>query len=369
MKKGIVHEAVNDVKELSELAVDAAMGKIVESVTPAVRALIEKSIRGGNVNEDLDRLRRAADGYGETEFEEGTDKGEKKMEKELDMEALMGMFPGLSEIEMDGEEMPEAHKEPDGDETPLKAADGEGEEEPELESAIPTLGEAEEEKEGDMDEEIEISEAELRKVYEASLKQQSVAEAMVSKGFKDMTPSGEIDEVDPGAGIADVKSGESQWDEKGSLPPARKDWTVKEVRQLIRQGLAENKKLREMNSKLLEMLKTTTAKLNETNLFNAKVLHVNKLFSAGKLTKEQKKAVVESIDAAVSVNEVKKIALTLEKSFKSAGLVNESVRKPKASSQGARTSGGANQKVLRESADKSANPNYSRWAQLAGLCK
>lgn len=374
-EKRIVHEAVEDAKQLKELAVDAAMGKIIEGLTPSVRKLVEKQLRGKN--EDIDRLNRARDGRGETEFEEAVDKGDEKMgdDKELDLEALVGMFPGLSETEDE-----EGLSEPDSD--PCASAGGK-KKGPELEDesfgGIPQLGEAEDEegeemseaaKEDDekVDEEIEISEADLKKVYEQALKAQQVAEVMVSKGFKDMTPAAEHPDRDANAGIVDVKKGESMWDQKGSLPPDRKDYSVKEIKQLVRQGMAENKALREQNGKLIEALKLTVKKLSETNLFNAKVLHVNKLFSAGKLTKEQKRTVVESLDRASTVSEVKKIALSLESSFKSSGVVSEG-RKPSARAQGARTTGGSTQKVLSESADNGVSDQYSRWTALAGICK
>lgn len=372
-KKSIVHEAVQDAKQLKELAVDAAMEKLVEKLTPSVRTLVEKQLRTGK-SEDVDRLRRAADGYGETEFEESIDKGDKQMDdKELDLEALVGMFPGLSEVE--SEELPELSGEPDGDEGP-SADDDEQETD---EASIPQLGEGEEEEEEEgeemseaakdeeeVDEEVEISEADLKRVYEEARKAQKIAEVMVTKGFKDMSASGELDEVDPAAGIADVKKGDTHHNEKGALPPDRKDWTVKEVKTLIRKGMLENQSLKTENAKLKEMLKLTVSKLTETNLFNAKVLHVNKLFTGGKLTKEQKKSVVNSIDTARTVDEVKKISLALESTFRATGVMSEA-RKPRASTQGARTSGGANQQVLRESVNNRENSNYSRWQTLAGI--
>lgn len=296
--------------------------------------------------------------------------------KELDLEALVGMFPGLSEVE--SEELPELSGEPDGDEGP--SAEGEeGEEEETDEASIPQLGEGEEEGEEDemseaakdeeeVDEEVEISEADLKRVYEQARKAQKIAEVMVTKGFKDMSASGELDEVDPAAGIADVKKGDTHHNEKGALPPDRKDWTVKEVKNLIRKGMQENQSLKAENKTLKEALKSAVRSLTETNLFNAKVLHVNKLFTGGKLTKEQKKSVVNSIDTAKSVDEVKRISLALESTFRASGVMSE-VRKPRASSQGARTSGGANQEVLRESVSNRENPSYSRWQTLAGIVK
>jgi transposase-like protein len=90
--------------------------------------------------------------------------------------------------------------------------------------------------------------------------------------------------------------------------------------------------------------------------------------TAHKLTKEQKKAVIESIDKGSTVSEVKRIFGILESSFKAAGAVTESAaRRPRADAQKRRTSGAPDAKVLRESADKAEGNGYGRWQQLAGL--
>jgi len=104
------------------------------------------------------------------------------------------------------------------------------------------------------------------------------------------------------------------------------------------------------------------------NLLNSKILHVNKFMTAHRLTKEQKKSVIESIDKGSSVNEVRRIFSILESSFRAAGAVTESAaRRPHGDSQKRRTSGAPDAKVLRESADKAEGSGIARWKQLAGL--
>lgn len=347
-KKSLTEEAIDDARELNRLAVDAAVSKIVENILPSVKRLVDSKLSSGNIKEDTDRLRRAADGYGETPFEEAAaEKGDKAMDKELDLESI---FPGLTEAD---------------DEFASKdAAD---------EAAIPTLGEEaetekEEEKE-DMDEEIEISEAELNKVYKEALaaaaNAKNVAEATVTKGFKDMDEPKELSDVDPAAGIADVKKGETPWEEV--TPPAKQKYTMENLKKIVEAGLAENHALRANEKKLREALKFTLGKLNETNLFNAKVLHVNRMLQRYRLTNEQKKMVVESVDSGTSIEEIKKISSVLESTFKSiSGVVSESRKK---TSVKAGKSGGPTQKVLSESRDNSASSQGSRWLELAGLGK
>lgn len=127
-----------------------------------------------------------------------------------------------------------------------------------------------------------------------------------------------------------------------------------------------------LRSKLVEAYKAVRSlvgKLEEVNLFNAKVLHVNRLLNKHRLTNEQKKLAIESLDRAGSLSEVKSIYEAFDGTFTLAAksLSESNTRKPTASAQKARTSGAPNQQVLRESVDRGQNQANSRWAKLAGL--
>lgn len=384
MKEGrqLVKEAVQDAKSLKQAALDSAKNEIIGALAPGLKALLEKTVR-----ESVDRYSGSESDYTsekERKYEEGKDKGEPHMDDkqdkmkagELDMESLAAFFPQLAEIgaEMDGEEpaMGDEHGE-------------HGEEKPEEEGlgalGIPTLGEEEgyeddgsaemhkegkdkDDEEGDMDENVEISEAELRKVYEQALQ----TEVTVKKNFSDFTASGELDQVSKETGIADKKNGESFWEK--DTPPDAEDWIPENVQKLVRQGMAENKQLRKQRNEAYKAVKSLIGKLQEVNLFNAKVLHVNRLLNKhGKLSVEQKKIAIESLDKAKSISEVKTIFEAIDGTFAltAKSLSESNTRKPTASAQKARTSGAPNQQVLRESVDRGSNQGNSRWAKLAGL--
>lgn len=339
----IVKRAVQEAKDISRLSVDAAKNELIEQLSPEIQRIVERQLRSGVLKEDADRLRRAADGYGD-DFEEGKDMG-----KNDKMESISSMFPGVNEVAED--DMDEAK-------TDGNSGDDEG------------YDDVNEETE-EVDEELEISNEELESIYREALQ----LEVSVEKGFKDMARPHEFGagvkgeyQSDPG-NLTDMKSGEAQWD--NVLPPDKKDFTVKEqVRKLVKQGLEENRKLSNENKKLMKIVKQLHGKLKETNLLNAKILHVNKFMSANKLTNEQKRSVIESIDKGSTVSEVKNIYSVIEKSFKAAGVVSESRNKPRADNQKERRQGGADPKVLRESADRSGTgAATSRWQQLAGLSK
>lgn len=341
MGDSIARKAVKEAKEVSRLAVDAAKAEIIESLSPAIKSIIDSRLRTGGMNEDIDRLRRAADGHAETEFEEGRDMDRDDKDKK---ESISALFPSISEADDAG--LDEGAEDPDqGGEVAEASMDGEA----------------------SVDEEIELSEQELEGMYESLLK----LEVDVSKGFKDMAQPHDFGagakaayQSDP-ANLADMKSGEHEWD--AEEPPAKKDWIPEgKVRTMIRQGLAENKALASKNAKLTEMVKQMHRRLSEMNLFNSKIMHVNRFLTRNRLTTEQKRSVIESIDRGQSIAEVRNIYAALESSFKTIGAVTESRRQPKGDVQRRRTSAAPDSKVLRESAD---NGETARWKQLAGLLK
>lgn len=358
--KDLAKEAVKDVKSMVDLAVEAAKTEIVEQMTPGLKRLIENQLRSGSKkNEDTDRVRRIKDGYpGESKnekFEEG--KMDDK-DKDLEKESLASFFAPISEEEEVSEETePVAEGEGYGERD-----DDDEEEEEKKESHMEGV-------EDSVDEDVEISEEALRQVYEAALQ----TEVQVKKGFSDFTKGGDFgkDKPDAGGGIVDIKSGEQQWSEADV--PAKQDWTVKEM---IQRGLAENRALRARCTKLegycrrlYESANVGAKKLQEVNLFNAKLLHVTRFLNThGRMTNEQKNLVIERIERARSVNEVKMVYETIVESFKVAQGLNESTsKKPVANAQRPRTSGAPKHEVLSESVDRSQSSAWSRIQQLAGL--
>lgn len=348
----IAKDAVNQSKAVARLAVDAAKNELIEQLTPTIQAIIDGQLRRGALGEDVDRLRRAADGAGETEFEEGKD-----MKNKDRNESVAALFPGVNEV---AEDVAEGDDYGAADEAVDEGGD--------------VAAEGKDADDDSVDETLELSEAELAAVYQEALQ----LEVDVKKGFSDMAKPHEFGAgakgqyQSDGANLADYKNGEAEWD--NIEPPAKKKWTVEQLRPLIKRGMAENRALASQNSKLTEMVKGLTAKLSEMNLLNSKILHVNKFMTQhGRLTAEQKRSVIESIDRGLTVKEVKNIYTVLRNSFRAAGAISESAaRRPRADAQKARSTGATTPRsqVLRESAGNggsSNDANFSRWKQLAGL--
>ena len=353
MKEGreLVKEALQDAKSLKEAAVEQAKNQLVESLAPAVRKLLDENLKTA-----LNERSRTGGSEWEKSPEGGTRQQKKdygKVEEDLALEdALQEFFPadGVKESKKMAK-------------SSAKSSKNEA-----VSSGKSSKNEAMSSKSSGVCEEIEISEAELRKVYEAALQ----TEVQVKKGFGDIVGGGELADAHKEHGIEDNMK-QKEWD-KEKVPHAQK-WIPesKELQVIIQKGLAENKALRENLRKAVAMVETLGKKLHEVNLFNAKVLHVNKILNSGaRLTTEQKTFVMESIDKARSISEVKMVFETIVGSIRTTAAINENrnTRPPKANAAGARTTGTPNQRVLSESVDRANNQDkFSRLQQLAGLVK
>ena len=118
----------------------------------------------------------------------------------------------------------------------------------------------------------------------------------------------------------------------------------------------------EVKKELNEAIKTIKAlknELNEINLFNAKLMFVNKIFKARNLSESQKTKVVSAFDRATSVKEVENTFKTLSESISAA---------PKKSSL--KESVGFASKAMGNAPARpivEADAFVSRWQQLAGI--
>lgn len=104
--------------------------------------------------------------------------------------------------------------------------------------------------------------------------------------------------------------------------------------------------------------------LAEVNLLNSKLIHVNKLLQREGLTKNQKITVIDRLDEAMSLREVKLIYESLTKAFEDGdqGSIRENVsRRPKAAGSSSRTTTSSERPVISEGIET------ARWLELAGL--
>lgn len=130
------------------------------------------------------------------------------------------------------------------------------------------------------------------------------------------------------------------------------------IRELRRMNRAQSEKL----NKYRGAVNSLREQLEELNLFNAKLLYVNKLLQNKTLNESQKKSVIKALDEAQSLQEAKSLYSSLTETL----------------SQGARSKSsltesrilGSSSKAMTSSqtvSSSSTNTELSRWQRLAGL--
>jgi hypothetical protein len=127
----------------------------------------------------------------------------------------------------------------------------------------------------------------------------------------------------------------------------------------------EVRKNRGLQSQLNEYrngLETLREQLSELNLFNAKLLYVNKLIQDKEVTSSQRRAVVEALDGAKNLREAKLLYKSLSESLNrgNSASLNESARRLSPGQSSRPTTSGSSTR-LNESRE------LDRWATLAGL--
>lgn len=138
-------------------------------------------------------------------------------------------------------------------------------------------------------------------------------------------------------------------------PPATLKKLNESIRELRRLNRAQSEKLNKYRS----AVQTLREQLEDLNLFNAKLLYVNKLLQNKNLNESQKKSVIKALDEAKSLSETKALYSSLTESLSVVGKtsLNESTRF--GSSSRATTSA--------SSVDTKTVGETDRWAKLAGL--
>ena len=128
----------------------------------------------------------------------------------------------------------------------------------------------------------------------------------------------------------------------------------KKLRQLSRINRTQNEKLNKYRS----AVKTLREQLEDLNLFNAKLLYVNKLLQNKTLVESEKKSIIKALDEAKSLTEAKSLYKSLTETFTRGkrGTLSES-----------RSLGSSSRTTTSSSAGRQSAHELDRWQTLAGL--
>ena len=135
---------------------------------------------------------------------------------------------------------------------------------------------------------------------------------------------------------------------------------LSEMRRALRNQRRQNSSLENKLGKYRSAVNTLREQLEELNLFNAKLLYVNKLLQNKQITESQKRSIVKALDEAQNLQEAKVLYKSLTESFsegRKKSTLNESIR------------AGGSSRTTRSASGNRAVTEIDRWAKLAGLKK
>lgn len=123
----------------------------------------------------------------------------------------------------------------------------------------------------------------------------------------------------------------------------------------------DNRVLETQLNEYRSAVETLREQMTDMNLFNAKLLYVNKMLQSKELTPKQQKVVIEAIDGAGTLREVKMLYKSLTESLMggNGASLNESATRFNA--------GGSSRATSSSSTRITESTEVDRWATLAGL--
>ena len=297
--RDIVSEAVEQAEAMKAAAYENAKNVLVEAMSTNLQAAVAEAIDEKLDTEDVEISEEVV---AEETVEEGahdTDEMEDKDE--------MGHMPEMEDEDDDDEDDEEVNIDIDID------ADGDDDDEEELDEV-------------DLDEVIEIVEDE-----------DDMDEGMhgdKEEGAHDADEGEDMDEVD--------MEDDEDMDEIG-------------MKKKYESAVAEAEELRTENRRYAKALKVLRTRIEEVNLFNARLAAATDVMNQVTLTKEQKERVVEHFDSCDTLDEVTRMAGVLKEAHETNAPSKNRAARPNV------------QSVISENNKTEAPSGFDRLAQLAGL--
>ena len=305
MARDIVSEAVKQAEAMKSAAYENAKSVLVEAMSTNLKAAVTEAI-----DEKIDDAEVVAteDVVDEASIEEGDDYGGNKGDESKSRRDF--------EEDEDEEEIADDAYDVDDD-----AGDEEGEEdldEMDIEEVIEII---EDDEDDDEDEEIDID------------------------VDVDSDEDDDDDDVDEAAYEEDEEYGGNKGDESRS----KRDYES---------AIRENKSLKKENARYAKALTFLKKRIDEVNLFNARLAAASDVMKKVSLTKAEKETVVEHFDSCKSVNEIKRTFQVLTEAYKANDKTSKKVRVDRPNVQS----------VISEETQKTeSDSQFDRMAQLAGL--
>jgi hypothetical protein len=330
-------EELNEVEELEEEQVEEAKEGIEEE-----KDAVEE-VKHDDMKEE----------YSENGMEENYDINEAELEE------ILAQLEELTATEADQPEM-EEKKEAEMEEAEQLAENIEEEELKEEEE--------EEEKEEEEAEEVVDDETKVIDITLGDLKQvlQSVMAGQADMGMASDEADSDSEaeaEVTLEEILAELEEENESVADVMSSPGSSPEGNIPEMEEAKKKEKEDEKGKDKMEEELEEAkstIETLRQDLQEVNLLNAKYLYMNKLFKSKSLSESQKVKVINALDRATTVNEVKNTYETLKESF------NETKKAQLKESIGFASQAAG---VAPKATIVDADPFINRWQTLAGIKK
>lgn len=354
----LYQDAILDAKALRASAMANAKAALEEAFEPKIQEMLRLKL-----SEELDEVEDLEEEKAEVEenIEEMNDAMVKpEMEENLDineaeLEEILAQLEELSNVDEAGYDKPEMGEAKHGEMKDESLNEAEEEEEEETE-------EEEEDEEGEVEGGEEVGDE--TKIIDITLGDLKQVLQSVMAGSQDMgmdTPSDEADADSEAEAEISLDEILAELEAEGTDDVQSTGYEAGD--QIPESGLEEKKKHDAEKDKVeeeLEEAKSTIEKmrqdLQEVNLLNAKYLYMNKLFKSKTLTESQKVKVINALDRASSVTEVKNTYETLKESFESKKQLKESI------GFASQAAGMAPKQPIIEQ-----DSTMSRWQKLAGI--
>ena len=310
MARDIVSEAVQQAEAMKEAAYENAKSVLVEAMSTNLKAAVTEAIDEQIEDADVEAVAETEDAMDEASIDErqkyGGNKGDESKSRR-DFEEGEDVTEDEYTEDEDEEEIADDAYDVDDD-----AGDEEGEEdleEMDIEEVIEII-EDEEDDDEDIDVDIDVD--------------------------KD-------DEEDDDDMDEDQKYGGNKGDESRS----KRDFEA---------AIAENKSLKKQNARYEKALTFLKKRIDEVNLFNARLAAASDVMKAVTLTKEEKEQVVDHFDSCKNVNEVKRTFNVVVEAY----TANDRVTKQRVDRPNV-------QSVISEETKSEGDAQFDRLAELAGL--
>jgi len=351
----LYQDAILDAKALRASAMANAKAALEEAFEPKIQEMIRLKL-SENEQYNLEEEEAVEENIEEKmhgEVEENFDINEAELEEILDQLEELSQAGGASDSDYNMEETDhmdmkdESLNEAEEDEKEESGEEGEGEEDEAMD--------AEEEVVGDDTKIIDITLGDLKQVLQSVMAGQQDMDMDVPSDEADTDSEAEA-EISLEEIIAELES-EGMEDDAHSQSGYAAGKQMPEGQELEEKKEDKEKdKVEEELEEAKSTIQTLRQGLQEVNLLNAKYLYMNKLFKSKTLTESQKVKVINALDRAASVVEVKNTYETLKESLEVKKQLKESI------GFASQAAGVAPKKHIIEQ-----DNTMSRWQKLAGI--